>query len=91
MGAIIRKGGFGYPILIAIIFFVIFIMLSITCKKLAELYILSPFWAAMMSCLVLVPIAAYLTWQAMNDAPMFGTDRLDRMRAALVARFSKPA
>jgi lipopolysaccharide export system permease protein len=90
MGAIIRKGGFGYPILVAIIFFVIFIMLAITCKKLAELYYLTPFWAAMTPCIVLVPIAVYLTYQAMNDAQMFSTDRLDRFVAMLRNRFAQP-
>jgi len=91
MGAIIRKGGFGYPILVSIIFFVVFIMLAITCKKLAELYILSPFWAAMVPCLVLTPIGIYLTRQAMKDAQMFSTDRLDRWMAQLRKRFEKQA
>ncbi|MEZ4919503.1 MAG: LptF/LptG family permease [Saprospiraceae bacterium] len=67
MGAIIRKGGFGYPILVSIIFFVIFVMLSIVCKKLAELYILTPFWAAMTPCLILMPFGALLTWFASRD------------------------
>jgi lipopolysaccharide export system permease protein len=89
MGAIIRKGGFGYPILVSIIFFVVFIMLAITCKKLAELYILSPFWAAMVPCLTLMPIGIYLTRQAMKDAQMFSTERLDRWVAQLRKRFEK--
>ena len=75
MGAIIRKGGFGYPILVSIIFFVAFVMSSIVCKRLAELYILTPFWSAMVPCLILVPIAAILTVRAMNDSKMINTDR----------------
>ena len=67
MGAIIRRGGFGYPILVSIIFFVMFVMLSIVCKKLAELYYLTPFWAAMTPCLVLVPFSVLLTWFANRD------------------------
>jgi lipopolysaccharide export system permease protein len=90
MGAIIRKGGFGYPILVAIIFFVLFIMLAITCKKLAERCYLTPFWAAMTPCIVLIPIAIHLTYQAMNDAQMFSTDRLDRFMAMLRNRFAQP-
>jgi lipopolysaccharide export system permease protein len=78
MGAIIRKGGFGYPILVSIIFFVVFVMLSIVCKKLAELFILSPFLAAMTPCIILMPIGVFLTRRAMNDAQMFNTDRLDK-------------
>lgn len=89
MGAIIRKGGFGYPILVSIIFFVVFIVLTITCRKLAESYIMSPFWAAMMPCLVLVPIGSFLTRRAMNDAQMFNTDRIDRLTNWLRQRFAK--
>ena len=79
MGAIIRKGGFGYPILVSIIFFVTFIMLTIMCRKLAVAYVLTPFWAAMAPSVVLMPVGAFLTRRAMNDAQMFGTDRLDRL------------
>ncbi|MGI9160912.1 MAG: LptF/LptG family permease [Saprospiraceae bacterium] len=78
LGAIIRKGGFGYPILVSIIFFVLFVMLSIVCKKLAELFILSPFLAAMTPCIVLLPIGFFLTRRAMDDAQMFNTDGLDK-------------
>ena len=91
MGAIIRKGGFGYPILVSITFFVVFIMLSILCKKLAELYLMTPFWAAMMPCTVLTPIGIYLTRRAMKDAQMFGTERLDRWLAQMRRRFEKQA
>jgi len=89
MGAIIRKGGFGYPILVSIIFFVTFIMLTILCRKLAEGYLMTPFWAAMVPCIVLMPIGAYLTRKAMNDSQMFSTERLDRLLRRLRNRFQK--
>lgn len=89
MGAIIRKGGFGYPILVSIIFFVTFIMLTIMCRKLAEAYVLTPFWAAMAPSLILFPVGIFLTRRAMNDAQMFSTDRLDRLMLKLRQRFEK--
>jgi len=89
MGAIIRKGGFGYPILVSIIFFVTFIMLTILCRKLAEGDIMTSFWAAMVPCLVLIPIGAFLTRKAMNDSQMFSTDRLDRFMRWLRNRYQK--
>lgn len=93
MGAIIRKGGFGYPILVSIIFFVTFIMLTIMCRKLAEAYILTPFWAAMAPCVALIPIGAYLTRKAINDSQMINTDRIERILFWLRRRFQekKPA
>lgn len=89
MGAIIRKGGFGYPILVSITFFVTFIMLTILCRKLAETFILTPFWAAMVPCLLLVPIGVFLTRRAMNDSQMFSTDRLERFLLLFRKRFMK--
>ena len=89
MGAIIRKGGFGYPILVSIIFFVTFIMLTILCRKLAETGIMTPFWAAMVPCIVLMPIGAYLTRKAMNDSQMFSMERLERFVRRLRNRSEK--
>ncbi len=80
MGAIIRKGGFGYPILVAIIFFITFIMLTILCRKLAESYVLPTFWAAMTPAIILIPIGVYLTRKAMNDSPLFNTDWLGKVK-----------
>jgi len=89
MGAIIRKGGFGYPILVSIIFFVAFIFLTILCRKLAESNVMTPFWAAMMPCISMIPVGAYLTSKAMNDAQLFRNERLDRFIYWLSMRFRK--
>lgn len=89
MGALIRKGGFGYPILVSIIFFVVFIFLTILFRKLAESYILTPFWAAMMPCLVMSPIALFLTRRAMNDAQLFSTERLERWITGIAKIFQR--
>jgi lipopolysaccharide export system permease protein len=78
MGAIIRKGGFGYPILVSIVFFVMFVFLAILCRKLAESYLMSPFWAAMTPCAILAVIGMYITRKAMNDSQLFSTERMDR-------------
>lgn len=78
MGAIIRKGGFGYPILVSIIFFVTFIFLAILCKKLAETYIMTPFWAAMTPCAILAVFGIYVTRKAMNDSQLFSMESFER-------------
>jgi len=68
MGAIVRKGGFGYPMLISIVFFILFILMTIFCKKLAESQALSAVVAAWVPVLALAPIGAMLTYQAINDS-----------------------
>ena len=62
MGAIIRKGGFGYPVLVSIGFFVFFMIVNIACKKLAEAEVLSAVLGAWVSCLVLVPVGVFLVY-----------------------------
>lgn len=74
MGAIVRKGGFGYPILVSVIFFVLFIMLTIFCRKLAESFIVTGSFAGWIPCIVLGPIGAYITSRAMKDAKLVNLD-----------------
>ena len=76
MGAIVRKGGFGYPLLISIFFFIIFILLTIFCKKLAESTALAPTLASWVPALSLAPVGLILTYKAMNDSKFIDTDRL---------------
>jgi lipopolysaccharide export system permease protein len=76
MGAIVRKGGFGYPMLIAIGFFILFITLAIGSRRLAEGQIMSPPLAAWLPCVVLMPIGFWLTYLAMNDRSFKNNDRL---------------
>jgi lipopolysaccharide export system permease protein len=72
MGAIIRKGGFGYPILVAIIFFMLFIILTIFCRKVAEAFIRPPWAAGWLPCAILLPVGMLLTRKAMNDSKLLG-------------------
>ncbi|MGB3798662.1 MAG: LptF/LptG family permease [Lewinella sp.] len=74
MGAIVRKGGFGYPILVSIIFFVIFIILTIFCRKLAESFVVNGVFAGWLPCLILFPVSLWITFSAMNDAKLINTD-----------------
>ncbi len=66
MGAIVRKGGFGYPMLISIVFFMVFMILTILGKNIAERGVIDPALAAWLPNLVLFPIGLLLTYQAMN-------------------------
>ncbi|MEO7175715.1 MAG: LptF/LptG family permease, partial [Saprospiraceae bacterium] len=75
MGAIVRKGGFGYPLLVAIIFFVFFIFLTIFCKKLTGTLTIPAILGAWMPCLIMFPIGLFLTTKAMNDSSLLQTDQ----------------
>jgi lipopolysaccharide export system permease protein len=70
MGAIVRKGGYGFPFIVAVSFFIVFIFLLIYFKKIAEAGVMNGALAAWMPCLILVPIAGILSYRAMKDVKM---------------------
>lgn len=74
LGAIIRKGGLGMPLLMSIIFFVIFHVFSMSGEKIAEEGAMTPFAGMWLSTFVLLPIGAFLTYKAMKDSPLFNLE-----------------
>ncbi|MEQ8706270.1 MAG: LptF/LptG family permease [Phaeodactylibacter sp.] len=89
MGAIVRKGGFGYPILISIIFFMVFIVLTIFCRKIAESFVLPAAVAAWVPCTVLFPVGIILTRKAMNDSKLVDIDQYVNFFKAIFKLFKK--
>ncbi len=89
MGALVRKGGFGYPLLIAIIFFMLFITLTLTFKRMAEAFVVPPILAVWLPNLIILPIGFFLTYKAMNDAKVFDTTRIQAVFQWIVERFQR--
>jgi lipopolysaccharide export system permease protein len=75
MGAIVRKGGFGYPLLVSVIFFTIFILLMLMFKKLSETEAVDPVTGAWMPCIAMLPISGILTFKALNDVRMLNPEK----------------
>lgn len=73
-GSIIRKGGLGWPLFWAVIFFVIFHVSSLIGEKLAEQGTLLPHEGMWMSTLILLPIGAFLTYKAKNDSALYNRE-----------------
>ncbi len=71
LGSIVKKGGFGFPVLIAISFFISFIILMIAGEKLLKAGSVEPFIAAWLPCLVLSPIAILVTFLALRDLKVY--------------------
>ncbi len=74
LGAIIRKGGMGLPVVVAILFFLLFHILSFSTEKLVIAGGMAPWPGMWISTLVLVPIGLWLTWKAAVDSPLFDRD-----------------
>lgn len=71
LGAIVRKGGFGAPVVIAALLFMVYFVLITIGDNLAMSNSVSPFIGMWFATMVLVPIAIWLMRAAANDAPLF--------------------
>lgn len=67
LGAIIRKGGLGLPIVFAVLIFIIFHFINTFGKKVAQENGIPPFAGSWMSSFVLTPFAILFTYRATND------------------------
>ncbi len=74
MGAIIKKGGFGLPVLVAIVFFILLFVLNTTGDKYAKDGLLWVPVGAWMANLVLFPIGLFLMQRARHDSGLFDSD-----------------
>ena len=74
LGAIIRKGGLGLPIVFAVLIFITFHILNTFGKKVAEENEILPFFGSWMSSIVLTPLAILLTYRATNDIGLINLD-----------------
>ncbi len=79
LGAIIRKGGLGLPVVVSIFFFVIFHIISITGEKYARAGQLNPAIAMWLASAVLLPLGIFLTYKATTDSPLLDADSWDKM------------
>ena len=88
LGAIIRKGGFGMPVVFSVFFFVIFHILSITGEKFSREGVL-PAWEGMwMAPLVFLPIGVFLTYKATTDSPLFDMESWQKKLTGLFRKSS---
>lgn len=74
LGAIIRKGGLGLPIIFAVLIFITFHFINTFGKKIAQEDSLSPFMGAWMSSFILTPLAILLSYRATNDIGLINMD-----------------
>ncbi|MFY0673958.1 MAG: LptF/LptG family permease [Bacteroidia bacterium] len=70
LGAIIRKGGFGLPVVYAIVIFIVFYIVMIGCEKAAKQQAITPEMGMWLPVMFITPIALILTIRANRDAKM---------------------
>lgn len=71
LGSIIRKGGFGLPVVVSILLYLVYHIISLSGEKAAKTLAWSPFWGIWIGTLVLTSLGFFLTFQASNDSSLF--------------------
>lgn len=74
LGAIIRKGGLGLPLVMALIFFMIFYLLNIFGEKFTKDGFMNPFFGMWLPVIILAPVGFFLTYKAMHDSQLFNKE-----------------
>jgi lipopolysaccharide export system permease protein len=74
LGAIIRKGGLGLPVVVSVIFFLIYHVISTVGEKSVKEGSLSPVMGMWIAIFVLTPLGLFLTYKATVDSALFDAD-----------------
>ena len=90
LGAIIRKGGLGLPMVFAVIIFIAYHFINMFGRKLAEEDALPVFIGLWMSSILLTPFAILFTYRATNDIGMVvNFDWITKPIKKIVSKFNK--
>lgn len=74
LGAIIRKGGLGTPVVISVFFFLVYYVIDTVGKRLSYSGAMDPFVGTFISAAVLLPIGIFLTRKSTQDSAIFNMD-----------------
>ncbi len=89
LGAIIKKGGLGLPVIFSVVFFLIWHISSISGEKMIESGVLTAAEGMWMSSLILLPISLFLTYKAAKDAALFDRDTYTKFADRVKAFFER--
>lgn len=88
LGAIVKKGGLGMPVVISVIFFLIFWVLSIVGEDITKELVLPAHIGMWISTAVLLPLGMFFTYKATTDSDMFNMGAYKAFFAKLFKRKS---
>jgi lipopolysaccharide export system permease protein len=71
LGAIVRRGGIGLPVIFSVLLFLIYYIISITGEKFAREGIIEPWQGMWLSSVILLPVGIFLSNKAITDSSLF--------------------
>jgi lipopolysaccharide export system permease protein len=79
LGAIIRKGGIGMPVVVSVLFFLVFHVTSIMGEKFAREGVIEPYIGMWIAPAVLLPVGLFLLYKATHDSALFDPEAYTRI------------
>lgn len=89
LGAIIRKGGLGVPIIASIFIFVLYHVFTIIGEKSAESMVITPLIGMWMANIIFFPLGIFLTYKAATDSPLMDAESWNKYVSKITKRFRK--
>jgi lipopolysaccharide export system permease protein len=79
LGAIIRKGGLGMPVVMSVVFFLLYHVISITGEKMVKEGVIEPQVGMWIASFLFLPLGIFLTYKATTDSVLFDIDTYTRV------------
>ncbi|MEI6815093.1 MAG: LptF/LptG family permease [Bacteroidota bacterium] len=89
LGAIIRKGGLGLPVIVSVLIFISYHIVTITGEKFAREGVMPAYRGMWISSLLLLPLGVFLTYKATTDSSLFDRDAYLKIFYKLFKVFKK--
>lgn len=89
LGAIIRKGGLGMPVVVSIFLFIIYYIIDMMGIRSAREAVITPQLGSWISSLILLPLGVILTYKSVKDSEMMNTDAYTNFFKKIVSFFKK--
>ncbi|WP_185226333.1 LptF/LptG family permease [Chryseobacterium indologenes] len=89
LGSIIRKGGMGLPVIIAIVIFIVFYVLNVGVENMSWSGKMNPYLAAWLPNLILLPFGVWMTYKALTDSQLFDAEKYKAFFKPIVKLFVK--
>jgi len=89
LGSIIRKGGMGVPVIIAIVIFIIFYVINVGFENVAWSGKMSPYLAAWLPNIILFPFGILMTYKALTDSQLFDSEKYKTFLKPITKLFVK--
>lgn len=74
LGAIIRKGGLGLPVVVSVVFFVLYHIVTMAGEKASQTGEWNVIFGSWLSTALILPLGLFLTYKATTDAPLLDTE-----------------